>query len=84
MKAKKLDIEFDSIGKEQPKSGYGTAEEVNEDKPEKEEKKEIPSKTIEKKPMQFGSEKTIAPEGERKKMKSVSSTDYEYTSIIKI
>ena len=73
MKAKKLNIEFDSIGKNEQNGNYGTAEEINEEKPEKEEKKDASPKVVGK----MLTPTTVPENNKPKKMKSISSTDYE-------
>lgn len=66
LKGKKLDIDFDAIGGEAPSEGYGTAEEIKPE-PVKPEKIKPP---LPKYPTKEVSES-------KKKMKSISSTDYE-------
>ena len=75
IKAKKLDIEFDSIGK----SDYGATDEETKEEPKVIQK--VASATVENQPrpqvMDESSPKTAETVKPKKKMMSITSTDYE-------
>lgn len=82
MKAKKLDIQFDDLGKD---SDYGSASDSTKSAPAAEETVEQKAESVLRKPAAEAPRKSIptaaangSAKGTGRKMQSISSTDYEY------